>query len=111
MLDTRDPLPISMWASSLEGAFLSAEVMSVMTLRTLSMSGLRPMAPSEPLRMFVEKPPAFAASGVAAWQAAVSGHRMDQVYAVFMRQLRQEVRANTDRLLTPAEADLSPSTT
>lgn len=108
MFDSSEPLPISMWAASLEGAFLSAEVLSVVMLRTLSMSGLRPMEPAEPLRMFLEKPPAFAASGVAAWQAATSGLRADQICAVYMRHLRQEVRSNSDRLLLSAAAEPPP---
>ncbi|MEM9247318.1 MAG: antibiotic ABC transporter [Pseudomonadota bacterium] len=99
-----DPLPIALWTASLEGAFLSVEAWSVIVLRSLSMSGLRPMAPAEPFRMVVEKPSAFVASHAAAWKAAADGHRADQVASIYIRRLRQEVRANTDRLRSGVSA-------
>ncbi|MEM1430079.1 MAG: antifreeze protein [Pseudomonadota bacterium] len=90
--------PFSIWRLSLEGAFLFAEAWSVITLRTMSMSGMRPMSPEEPLRMMIEKPPAFLASGVAAYVSAASGRSAEDILTSSLRPLRREARANRSRL-------------
>jgi hypothetical protein len=96
------PLPgavaLAFWATQLEAAFLAAEAGSVLTLRMMSFSGLRPMVPGEHLRMVVEKPPAFLAAALAAWIATVSGRRADEVLAAAIRPLRAEASANVLRL-------------
>ena len=89
---------LSLWATQLEAAFLAAEAGSVLTLRMMSFSGLRPMVPGEHLRMVAEKPPAFLAAALAAWIATVSGQRADQVLAAAIRPLRAEASANVLRL-------------
>jgi hypothetical protein len=89
---------LSLWTTQLEVAFLAAEAGSVLTLRMMSFSGLRPMVPGEHLRMVAEKPPAFLAAALAAWIATVSGQRADQVLAAGIRPLRAEASANVLRL-------------
>lgn len=89
---------LSLWATQLEAAFLAAEAGSVLTLRMMSFSGLRPLEPGEHVRMVAEKPPAFLAAALAAWIATVSGQRADQVLAAAIRPLRAEASANVLRL-------------
>jgi len=89
---------VALWRLSLETAFLINEAWSVITLRTMSLSGLRPMSPAEPLRMMLEKPPAFLASGMEAYRSAASGGGAEEILASSLRPLRQEARANHDRL-------------
>ncbi|MEM6738756.1 MAG: antifreeze protein [Pseudomonadota bacterium] len=96
--------PLSLWQSSLEVAFLSVEALSVFGLRMMLLSGARPMANSEPVRMVMEKPPAFLASGVEAWSAAASGKSADQIMTASLRPLRAKTRANADRLLKEGAA-------
>lgn len=91
-------LPLSAYATALEAAFLMQEAASVLALRVAALSGLRPLAPGEALRMVAEKPPAFAASAHAALDAALRGRRADEVMAAALRPLRREARANVARL-------------
>jgi hypothetical protein len=90
--------PLSAYAAALEAAFLLHEATSVWALRAAALSGLRPLAPGEAVRMVVEKPPAFAASAHAALDAALRGRFADQVMAAALRPLRLEARANVARL-------------
>ena len=99
------PSPLSLWTLSLEASFLYVEALSIITMRTLSMSGLRPMAPTEPVRMILEKPPAFYASGLAAWTAMLGGKSPEAIVASSLKPLRRKTRANHRRLSrTPAAA-------
>ncbi|MEE4119137.1 MAG: hypothetical protein V2I65_08990 [Paracoccaceae bacterium] len=91
-------LPLSAYATALEAAFLLHEAASVWALRAAALSGLRPLAPGEALRMIAEKPPAFAASAHAALDAALRGRRAEEVMAAALRPLRLEARANAQRL-------------
>ena len=98
MSDAPIPFPISVYATTLEAAFLMHEAVSVLSLRTAALSGFRPLAPDEALRMVTEKPPAFAASAAAAFEAALRGRRAEEVLAAALRPLRAEARANVARL-------------
>jgi hypothetical protein len=92
------PVPFAACATALEAAFLVQEAASVLALRAAAFSGVRPRVPGEALRMIAEKPPAFAASAAAALDAAVTGHRADEVIRAALRPLRAEARANVARL-------------
>lgn len=92
-------LPLDLWASWLEGAFLAAEANSVIALRLAALPGMGSQAGQEVYRMVAEKPPAFAASALAATLSAISGQRADQVAAAALRPLRAEATANVLRLM------------
>jgi len=96
--DAPEPFPFPIYATALEAAFLMQEAALVLSLRAAALSGLRPLAPGEALRMVTEKPPAFAAASVAAWTAMATGRRADEVLAAALRPLRAETRANVARL-------------
>lgn len=97
---TRDePLALGIWASWLEGAFLAVEAHSVVALRVAAIWVQGPTAGPELMRMVAEKPPAFAASGLAATISAFGGNRADQVAAAALRPLRAEATANALRLM------------
>lgn len=99
VLAGREPIGLSIWGSWLEGAFLAAEANSVIALRCAAFFANGPTAAPEALRMMAEKPPAFAASGLAATISAMGGQRADQVAAAALRPLRSEASANVLRLM------------
>jgi hypothetical protein len=92
--------PFALWRLSVAGAVLFAEAWTVVTLRTMAMSGMRPMSPSEPILMMLEKPPAFLASGLAAYRSAVLGRGTEAIIASSLRPLHKKARANRRRLTT-----------
>ncbi len=98
MSEAPEPFPLSLYATALEAGFLMQEAAMVFSLRTAALSGLRPLASDEALRMLTEKPPAFAAANAAAWMAIATGRRADEVIAAALRPLRTETRANVARL-------------
>lgn len=74
------------------------EANAVIGYRLLGMAGLWPVAPSETMRMTLEKAPAFAAAQMAAWQAVLSGSSPDRVMAAWLRPIGRRTRANQRRL-------------
>jgi len=87
-----------LWGATLECAFLAQETASVMAIRSVRLAGLTPAARAEALRMVAEKPPAFADATRAAWRAALDGRGAHEVLVAALRPLRQQIRANVDRL-------------
>lgn len=81
--------------TGLEAAMLAVEAHLVVAYRTL---GLRPVSAAEVNRMVAEKPPAFAASAMAAGITAMSGQRPDQIWAAAIHPLRIETNRNIRRL-------------
>ncbi len=79
-------------------AQMLAEAQAVIAYRTLGMAGLWPVAPTETMRMTMEKAPAFATAQMAAWQAMVTGASPDRVVAAWLKPIGKETRANEKRL-------------
>ncbi len=79
-------------------ARMMAEAQSVVAYRMLGMAGFWPVAPSETMRMTMEKAPAFAAAQMAAWQAVISGASPDRIMAAWLKPIGKETSANQKRL-------------
>lgn len=79
-------------------AALMSETQLVMTMRTLGAVGLWPMPKGETLRMFQEKPPAFAEGMVAASNAAIRGKTPGAVVDAWAKPLTRTARSNRRRL-------------
>lgn len=84
--------------TGIEAAMLAVEANVVVIYRTLGLFGFRPMGAQEVSRMMSEKPPAFAASALAAGLTAIGGQRPDQVMAAAIHPLRIETNRNVRRL-------------
>lgn len=80
------------------GVALALDSQSVATMRLMGLAGLRPSAPDEALRMVIEKPAAFFASGLA-WQRAVwSGGDLPSQALAASKPLARKAKANNRRL-------------
>ncbi len=77
---------------------LAVEANTVVLYRTGLFCGFRPMSGAEVHRMISEKPPAFAASAMAAGLTALGGQRPDQIIAAALHPLRTETNRNLRRL-------------
>ncbi len=75
-----------------------SEAQAVIAYRMLGMAGLWPVAPTETMRMVMEKLPAFAAAQMAAWQALATGRSPDRILAAWLKPIGKETRANQRRL-------------
>ena len=90
--------PAQLLSAQAEVLTLFAEAQVVVTYRVLGMFGAWNVAPSEAARKISEKHDAFAASGSAAFAAAMAGRRLDQIFVSATRPLRRKTRANVLRL-------------
>ncbi|MFV0359500.1 antifreeze protein [Tropicimonas sp.] len=97
--------------TGLEAGMLGVEASLVIAYRVYGAFGFNPLTSEELVRMIAEKPPAFAASAVAAGIAAACGLRPDQVLAAAIRPLRKETNRNLRRLGGDASPALDPSET
>ena len=79
-------------------ARMMTEAQAVVAYRLMGMAGLWPVAPTETMRMTMEKGPAFAAAQMAAWQAVVAGRSPDRIVAAWLKPIGKETRANQRRL-------------
>ncbi|MEO0703038.1 MAG: antifreeze protein [Pseudomonadota bacterium] len=89
---------MGLWMASIEATKLVFEAQAVMTMRLWGLAGLWSIRPTEPMRMFTEKPAAFVESAAVASHAMLKGRRPDQVARAAMRPLRQKTKANVRRL-------------
>lgn len=86
------------WSVGVHTAQMMLEAQTVMTLRLLGMAGIWTTAPTESVRMVLEKPGAFIRAASSATEAAISGKRPDQIAEAAIRPLRRKTRANSRRL-------------
>lgn len=94
--------------TGMEAAMLAVETHVVVSYRTSPFCGLSPLDGQEIRRMFLEKPPAFAAAALAAGWLTLSGQRPDRILAAALRPLRSETNRNLRRLggeTLPSRAD------
>jgi hypothetical protein len=84
--------------TGIEATMLAIETNLVVVYRALGLMGFRPITGQEVTRMIAEKPPAFAASALAAGLTAFGGQRPDQVMAAAIHPLRTETNRNVRRL-------------
>lgn len=84
--------------TGMEASMLVLEANMVVAYRAGAFCGFRPMSGAETHRMITEKPPAFAASAMAAGFTALGGQRPDQVMAAAIHPLRTETNRNLRRL-------------
>lgn len=82
-----------------EAAAAASEAQAVATLRTLGLFGLWPLPERERATMIVEKPPALAASALAATFTIMGGQRPDRVLAAALQPIRIETNKNAARLV------------
>ncbi|WP_116132147.1 hypothetical protein [Tropicimonas sp. IMCC34043] len=82
---------------------LALETQEIIAYRVFGMIGMRPMAVEELSVMVSEKPPAIAASMLAAGMTAAGGQRPDQIMAAAMHPLRSRTRLNVARLGHPSD--------
>lgn len=87
-----------MWSVGVQTAQMMIEAQTVMTLRMLGMAGAWSTAPSEGMRMVLEKPDAFIRSATSATEAIVTGKRPDQIAEAAIKPLRRKTKANSKRL-------------
>ncbi|MFS4438323.1 antifreeze protein [Paracoccaceae bacterium GXU_MW_L88] len=92
------PNPVELWWLGYELSLLSAEASAVVSMRVMGMAGLWGQSRNEETRMVMEKPAAFAESGMAMWSAAVSGKRSDEVLKAGIKPLRKVAGRNARRL-------------
>lgn len=90
--------PFEALETSLNALQMLAEAQMVIGMRMMGMAGLWAVAPGENARMVAEKAPAFSEAGAAAWGAALSGARPDQVMAAWLKPISRRTRANSRRL-------------
>ena len=90
--------PMDLWRGGMELSQLLVETQMVIAYRMMGMAGLWAVAKTENRRMVDEKGPAFTEATMAATQAALAGHRPDEVLGAWMRPLRHKTRSNVARL-------------
>ncbi|MEM9476287.1 MAG: antifreeze protein [Pseudomonadota bacterium] len=90
--------PFGVWIASIEATRLAIEAQTVVALRLWGMAGIWSIRPTEPVRMFTEKPAAFVEAAAVASHAMLKGRSPDQVARAAMRPLRRKTRANVRRL-------------
>ena len=71
---------------------------AVVTMRLLPFAGIAPWNPGEAARMFAEKAPAMAESGLRAQKVALAGGRPDEVMLAALGPLTRTARGNRSRL-------------
>lgn len=90
--------PFGLWLASIEATRLAFEAQAVVAMRLWGMAGVWSIRPTEPIRMFTEKPAVFVEAAAVASQAMITGRRPDQVARAAMRPLRRKTKANVRRL-------------
>lgn len=91
-------MPSDYWDLTIGAAMLAWNAQTVITLRTLGTFGLWPVKSTESSLMWTEKPPVFADSAMAAFTAASTGMRPDQIAKAAMAPLLKKTEANVKRL-------------
>ncbi len=89
---------LEVFETGCEATMLAVESNVVVAYRTSRLCGFRAPRGGELTRMLTEKPPAFAASALAAGATAFGGQRPDRVMAAALRPLRAETNRNVRRL-------------
>ena len=82
----------------LDATQLLAEAQMVIGMRMMGVAGLWSVTPTETARMMSEKMPAFSEANLAAFSAAISGRRPDEVAAAWLKPISRRTRANSRRL-------------
>ena len=89
---------LNTWQAGMSARLLAAEAQTVMAYRLMGLAGLWSVDAKENSRMMSEKPPAFAASAIAASTAMMRGERPDQVMTAAMIPLKKRTSSNAKRL-------------
>lgn len=92
------PTPADMAKLGADWWRLTYQTQMVMALRLSGMAGYWSMKPDEPLRMVLEKGPAFGRAAMAAGEAAAKGKRPDQITRAAMKPLSRKTKRNVKRL-------------
>ncbi|MEQ3626516.1 MAG: antifreeze protein [Celeribacter sp.] len=89
---------LNTWRAGVSAMLLATEAQTVMAYRMMGLAGLWSVDAKENSRMMSEKPPAFAASAIAASTAMMRGQRPDQVMTAAMVPLKRKTSSNVKRL-------------
>ncbi|SES16495.1 hypothetical protein SAMN04490244_106236 [Tranquillimonas rosea] len=86
------------WVLQTKMATMMLNAQTVIGMRMLGMAGLWPVTAGENDRMVSEKSTAFAKAATAAWGAALSGKRPDQVTSAWLAPISRRAASNQRRL-------------